>query len=82
MPLLLVLVKYGLYLLVQRFICFFELGGDILVNGAFAYPELLCSGSYCRVIFNNIFSEYYASFLITFAAWFQRLFPPHVNYNK
>lgn len=76
MTLLLVFVEHGLYFVVQRLVGFLKLCGDILMNGAFAYPELLCSGPYCRVIFNNIFSEYYASFLITFAAWFQRSFPP------
>ena len=80
MAFLLVFVEYGLYLFIERFVCFFQLCGYILMNGAFAYPELLCSGSYRRVIFNNEFSEYYASFLI--AAWFQRIFPPQINYIK
>lgn len=81
MTLLLVFVEDGFHFLKKRFVCLFKLCRDILMNGAFAYSELLRGRSYCRVIFNNIFSEYYASFLITVAGRSQRSFPPHVNYS-
>lgn len=82
MAFLLILFQYALDFFIKSFVGFLKLYRNVLMNGAFAYSELLCGRSYRSVVFNNIFSEYYASFLITFAAWFQRLFPPHVIYSK
>lgn len=72
MAFLLVFLKYRFYLFVESFIRLFEFYRYVLMDGAFTYPELLCGGSYSRVVFNNVFSEYDTSFLTTVAALFQR----------
>lgn len=58
---LLVFVKDGFHLVVQRFVYLLQLFRYVLMNGALAYSELLRGRSDGRVVFYDIFSEYNTS---------------------
>lgn len=72
MAFLFIFFQYGFHFLVESFIRLFKLYRYVLMDGAFTYSELLCGGSYSRVVFNYIFPEYDTSFLIAVAALLQR----------
>mgnify|MGYP004493606587 FL=1 len=66
MTLLLVSVENSLHLVVQLGIHLRQLHRDILMDRAFAYPELLCRRADRCVVFHYVMSEYDTSFLIVF----------------
>ncbi len=72
---LLVFVKDGFHLVVQRLVYFPQLFRYVLMNGTLAYSELLRGRSDGRVIFYDIFSEYDTSFVFTCRRLFQMLSP-------
>ena len=75
MAFLLVFIENVFHFVVQRLVCFLELYGNILMNSAFADPELASGSAHRSVIFNDVFSKYNTSFLITFVALLQRISP-------
>ena len=71
MTLLFVAVEYVFYLIIERFVGFFELCGDVLMDRAFADSELARCCSDRRIVLYDVFPQYYASFLVAVAALLQ-----------
>lgn len=75
MAFLLVFVEDGFYFFIQSLVCFLELYGNILMNCAFADPELTGGSAHRSVILNNEFPKYNTSFLTAVIALLQRISP-------
>lgn len=75
MAFLFVFVENGFDFLIQSLVRLLELYGNILMNGAFADPELTGGSAHRSVIFNNEFPKYNTSFLIAVIALLQRFSP-------